>query len=169
MLSRVQASSSNPPLKWFFLYTCLLNSISRGKHLIEPLWALWAKSWDLQRNVVQLFSTAPLNNLADGPKLPRAIYIHFVSLKWATTPPGTVFRAWSSRWLKLWLDLWWIGAEMILRRDESARSGRKAGAAIWIHQIAKARAGVIMTIVIIVPLNQLHHDTSLPMLPSAPQ
>ena len=53
---------------------------------------------------------------------------------------------------------------MILRRDESARSGRKAGAAIWIHQIAKARAGVIMTIVIIVPLNQLHHDTFLPML-----
>ena len=48
---------------------------------------------------------------------------------------------------------------MILRRDESARSGRKAGAAIWIHQIAKARAGVIMTIVIIVPLNQLHHNT----------
>ena len=53
---------------------------------------------------------------------------------------------------------------MILRRDESARSGRKAGAAIWIHQIAKARAGVIMTIVIIVPLNQLHHNTFLPML-----
>ena len=53
---------------------------------------------------------------------------------------------------------------MILRQDESARSGRKAGAAIWIHQIAKARAGVIMTIVIIVPLNQLHHDTFLPML-----
>lgn len=48
---------------------------------------------------------------------------------------------------------------MILRRDESARSGRKAGAAIWIHQIARTRAGVIMTIVVIVPLNQLHHDT----------
>ena len=58
---------------------------------------------------------------------------------------------------------------MILRRDESARSGRKAGAAIWIHQIARTRAGVIMTIVIIVPLNQLQHDTSLPMLSSAPQ
>ena len=58
---------------------------------------------------------------------------------------------------------------MILRRDESARSGRKAGAAIWIHQIAKARAGVIMTIVIIVPLNQLHHNAFLPMLSSALQ
>ena len=55
-------------------------SISRVKHLIAPLWGE-QKAKTSAEMLFSFLAAERVNNLADGPKLPPAIYIHFVSLK----------------------------------------------------------------------------------------
>ena len=111
---------------------------------------------------------AQVNNLADGAKLPPAIYIHFVSsTKKATSPRETVFRAWSSRSsydlarMNNLRTTWrgWMGRRWV---RQSGRKGRCSYLEPWwtpirLQPLVPQSSLLLSIIVNIAPFHQLHN------------